>query len=127
MRAWWQRRKTASAALLQQLPALYMALRHKDTPSSARVFALLAVGYALSPIDLVPDFLPVLGYVDDILLLPMLVRASLRRIPPEVLAACRAQAADMWQEGRPKRWRYAWMVLLLWAAVLGLILCIVCR
>ena len=75
--------------------------------------------------DLIPDFVPVLGYLDDVLVLPALIALTVRRIPPEVLASCRERAEGMWQNGRPKKWYFAlpvvgaWLLaaLLLWKAV----------
>ena len=80
------------------------------------------MAYALSPIDLIPDFIPVLGYLDDVLLLPGLVALTLRLIPEEVLTECRIKAQDMWQGGRPKKWYYALPVLIFWCLVLLAIL-----
>jgi uncharacterized membrane protein YkvA (DUF1232 family) len=66
-----------------------------DTPWHAKALGLLVVAYALSPIDLIPDFIPVLGYVDDILLLPTLIWLTVKLLPQSVLADCRIQA-DAW-------------------------------
>lgn len=74
---------------------LWFALRDPATPTLARVLAFVVVAYALSPIDLIPDFIPVLGYLDDVLLLPGLIWLAVRLIPAPVLARCRAQA-DEW-------------------------------
>lgn len=81
--------KAAAKKLKQDIPAIFIALKKKETPLAAKLVAALTVGYALSPIDLVPDFIPVLGYLDDLLILPGLVALTLRLIPPEVLSQCR--------------------------------------
>jgi len=70
------------------------ALHHPDTPWPARALLGLAVGYALLPFDLIPDFLPVIGHLDDLIIVPGLVWLALRWIPPEVMNECRARAAD---------------------------------
>lgn len=114
--------KARAARLKSDLPALFLALRHKETPLSAKLFAAAAVGYALSPIDLIPDFIPVLGLLDDLLLLPALAAMSIRRIPPEVLAQCRAQAEGLWENGKPKRWYYALPILFFWLLLAVLII-----
>lgn len=85
----------------------------------ARVLAFVVVAYALSPIDLVPDFIPVLGYLDDVILLPGLIWLAVRLIPEPVLAACRARA-DEWmaRQGRkPQVWLGVVLVVVLWLAL----------
>jgi uncharacterized membrane protein YkvA (DUF1232 family) len=73
--------------------AVYFAARDPRTPLLARVLALLVAAYALSPIDLIPDFIPVLGYLDDLILVPLGLWAVIRLLPPDVLAASRARAS----------------------------------
>lgn len=85
---WTQRARQ----LKTEIPALYLALRRSETPWYAKALAALTVAYALSPIDLVPDFIPVLGYLDDILLLPALAALTIRCVPRAVMEQCRAQA-----------------------------------
>ncbi len=114
--------KDRARKLKSDIPALFLALKRNDTPVLAKVFAFLAVGYALSPIDLVPDFIPVLGYVDDIVILPVLVMAALKFIPKEVFDECRKQAEGMWQNGKPKKWYYAVPIVVIWLLLLWLIL-----
>ena len=113
--------KERARSLKIYLPALYLALGRRDTPFLAKLVAGLAVGYALSPIDLIPDFIPVLGYLDDLILLPAFVALTIRLIPPEVLAACRAEAEGLWQDGKPKRWYYAIPIVLFWLAIVFLV------
>lgn len=102
-----------------EVPALFLALRHPGTPASAKVLAGIAVCYALSPIDLIPDFIPVLGALDDLLLLPLLIAFAVKRIPTPVLAECRAAAAGLWPGGQPKKWYYALPVAAVWLLLLG--------
>lgn len=109
--------KAAAKKLKRDIPAVFLALKQKDTPLAAKLAAAVTLGYALSPIDLIPDFIPVLGYLDDLLILPGLVALTLRLIPPEVLNRCRAEAADLWPNGRPRVWWCALPILLLWAVV----------
>ena len=99
--------KARAKKLKTDIPALFLALKDKKTPILAKVFAGITVAYALSPIDLVPDFIPVLGYLDDVILLPMFVALTIRFIPDEVLEEKRQQAKNMWQDGKPKKWYYA--------------------
>lgn len=113
--------KDRARKLKSDIPALFLALQRKDTPVPAKVFAFLAVGYALSPIDLVPDFIPVLGYLDDIIILPVLVMAALKFIPKEIFDECRKESEGMWQDGKPKKWYYAVPIVAIWLLLLWLI------
>src|SRR5574344_1601279 len=76
--------KERAAKLKSDIPAVFIAMKDKDTPVIAKVFAGLAVAYALSPIDLIPDFIPVLGYLDDVIILPALVALTIKYIPKNV-------------------------------------------
>ncbi len=106
--------------LKTEVTALSLAYRHPATPWYAKVFAGLVVAYAFSPIDLVPDFIPVLGYLDDLLLVPLGIVLALKMIPPEVMDACRKQAADL--EAKPVNWYAAAAIVLLWLALAALCL-----
>lgn len=80
-------------SLKRETLALYLAYRDPRVPWYARLFAACVAAYALSPIDLIPDFIPILGYLDDLILVPLGVALALRMIPTDVLAEYRAQAA----------------------------------
>jgi uncharacterized membrane protein YkvA (DUF1232 family) len=100
---------------------LYYLIRHPGVPWYARLAAVLVVGYAFSPIDLIPDFIPVLGYLDDLILLPLGVYLTLKLVPAPVLAECRQQAAQKNLEVKPTRWAAVvivaiWVVAILAAA-----------
>ena len=84
--------KARARKLKTDIPALFLALKDKDTSILTKVFAGITVAYALSPIDLVPDFIPVLGYLDDVILLPLLVTLTIKFIPKDVLERNRKQA-----------------------------------
>lgn len=102
---------------------LWFAARHAAAPWYAKALAAFVVAYALSPIDLIPDFIPVLGYVDDVLLLPALIWLALKLLPASVLGECRAQA-DAWVQARgakPSSRVGAVVIVLLWV-LLGLAL-----
>lgn len=87
----WRQR---AAQLKAETYALYLAYRDPRVPWYARALAAVIVGYAFSPIDLIPDFIPVLGYLDDLVLIPLGVALLLRLIPAEVMAECRARAVE---------------------------------
>ena len=112
--------KERAAALKRDIPAVFLTLKDGRTPIPAKILAGITVAYALSPIDLIPDFVPVLGYLDDVLLLPALIALTVKLIPAQILADCRKQAEGMWQNGRPKKWYYALPIVAVWvlAAVL---------
>ena len=110
-------------ALKYDVSALYLAYKRNDVPVYAKIMIVVTIAYALSPIDLIPDFIPVLGYLDDIILVPFFIYISLKLIPKEIMAECREQAKDLWQNGRPKKWYYAIPVVIVWVVVV----CIVMR
>lgn len=117
--------KAGTRRLKTDIPALFLALKDKNTPVLAKIFAGITVAYALSPIDLIPDFIPVLGYLDDVILLPLLVAVTVRFIPAKALEEKRHQAKDMWQDGKPKKWYYAIPIVVIWILIIALILKIV--
>jgi len=106
--------------------ALYLAARHPRTPWHAKLLAAGIVAYVFSPIDLIPDFIPVLGYVDDLILAPLAMLLAIRWIPPPILAECRAQAAQTLSPDKPFGKRAAAVILILWLFFLLLILSKLC-
>ena len=90
----FEKLKRWAGRLKTDLHALYLAYRDSRTPLHARVFAAVVVAYAFSPIDLIPDPIPVLGYLDDLILVPLGIALTVRMIPPTVLAECRARARE---------------------------------
>lgn len=113
--------KERAAALKRDIPAVFLALKAKQTPVIAKILAGITVAYALSPVDLIPDFVPVLGYLDDLLLLPALIALTVKLIPEDIFCACRKQAEGMWQDGRPKKWYYALPIVAVWILIVFLI------
>lgn len=113
--------KQRTKQLTADIPAVFLAMKDKRTPLLAKILAAIAVAYALSPIDLIPDFIPVIGYLDDVLLLPILIVAAVKLIPEPVWADCRQRAENLWDGGGPKKWYYALPILLLWLLVIWLI------
>ncbi len=87
--------KESVQALKKETFTLYFACRHPRVPWYAKALALIIVGYALSPIDLIPDFIPVLGYLDDLVLIPLGIMLVIRMIPADVLAECRRRSEEM--------------------------------
>jgi uncharacterized membrane protein YkvA (DUF1232 family) len=98
--------------------ALYLAARDRRTPWYAKALAVCIAGYALSPIDLIPDFIPVLGYLDDALIVPIGILVAIMLIPPQVMAESRAAAALAAEQ--PVSWRAAAVIGLVWIVSMAL-------
>lgn len=115
-----QRLKRWAATLKREVMALWFACRDSRTPWYARVLTMLIVAYALSPIDLIPDFIPVLGYLDELILLPIGIYLVLKLVPADAMADARARAQS-WVESRqpkPRNWIAAAAIVLVWVVVL---------
>lgn len=100
-----------------EIPALYYAMTHPKTPWLPKALAVLTVTYALSPIDLIPDFIPVLGFVDDALILPGMIALTIRLIPKPIMAECRIKAQTLWDENGKSKWFYGLPVILFYLLV----------
>ena len=110
--------KDRIVAIKQELMALAVAAKDTRTPRMAKVLLLFLLAYAASPIDLIPDFIPVLGLLDEVILLPIGIWIVVGMIPPDVMEAARARA----REGKlPANWIAGVIVLLLWAASIAAI------
>ena len=116
--------KDRAKKLKTDIPAVFLALKEKGTPWYAKALAAIVIIYALSPVDLVPDFIPILGYLDDIIILPALIALTVKFIPNDVFEKCRKGAEGMWQNGKPKKWYYAIPFVLIWVIVILLIVSI---
>ncbi len=112
--------KTKSKQLKTEIKALYLASRHPRTPWYAKVLAALIIGYALSPIDLIPDFIPVVGYLDDLIIIPAGIALLIKIIPEDVLQECRSKAQS--DSLKRKHWVAGAIIILIWLLVLYLIL-----
>jgi len=100
--------------------ALYLAARDPRTPWYARLFVAFIVACALSPIDLIPDFVPVLGYLDDVILIPIGIALALRMVPPEVIAAARERARAELAGNRPRSRAAAVVIVTVWIGAMVL-------
>jgi uncharacterized membrane protein YkvA (DUF1232 family) len=108
----WKRR---ALELKREIYALYFACRDPRVPWYAKALAVTIVAYAFSPIDLIPDLIPVLGYLDELVLIPLGVIAVRAMVPPAVLDECRERAARM--EGKPRNWIAAGVIVAIWLAI----------
>ena len=103
-------------ALKAEAFALYLAARHPNTPWNAKLLVAAIVAYAFSPIDLIPDFIPIVGYLDDLVLVPIGIALAIRIVPHGVLAECRAQARDVMANGKPSSQIAGAIVVTIWLA-----------
>jgi uncharacterized membrane protein YkvA (DUF1232 family) len=110
MQTWKQRVRQ----LKQETYAIYLACKDPRVPWYVRVFAGFVVAYAFSPIDLIPDVIPILGYLDDLVLVPLGIILVLKMMPSEVLEECRAQAKAVMAEGKPKSKIAAIIIVAIW-------------
>ena len=109
-----ERWKQRAKALKREVYALYFACREPRVPWYAKALAVGVVAYAFSPIDLIPDFIPVLGYLDDLVLVPLGVMAVRSMVPPAVMEECRARATEL--EGKPTSWMAGSVIIAIWLA-----------
>ncbi len=112
--------KQKARELKIQVYAIYLASRDPRVPLRAKILAALVVGYAFSPIDLIPDFIPVLGYLDDLILVPLGVALVLRMIPANVLAECQEKSRELMKQDKPVNRVAAGIIIAIWlpAAIL---------
>jgi uncharacterized membrane protein YkvA (DUF1232 family) len=109
-----ERWKRIARRLKALIYALYLACRDPRTPWYAQAVAVCVVGYAFSPIDLIPDPIPILGYLDDLILLPLGVALAVKLIPPGVWSDAQAQAAEIALTAKPTNWIAGGIVIALW-------------
>lgn len=103
-------------SLKNDILSLWFCQKHPDMPLTAKILAIFVVAYAFSPIDLIPDFIPVIGYLDDMIIVPIGIYFTLKLIPEHVIADGRLKASN-WMEqqnGKPKNWLMAVLVIFVW-------------
>ncbi|MBE0558257.1 MAG: DUF1232 domain-containing protein [Proteobacteria bacterium] len=116
----WNRLKAWARRMKRDTLALYLARRDPRVPRLAKVMAMVTAAYALSPIDLIPDFIPVLGYLDDLIILPIFIYLTIRLIPPDIMVELRAQADQHLSENRPRSMTGAVVIILIWLFIAAL-------
>lgn len=114
------RLKARASRLKAETYALYLAARHPGTPLYAKLLVAGIVAYALSPIDLIPDFIPILGYLDELVLLPLGIALAIRMIPSPILEECRERSKEAFAGGRPVSWTAAIVVVGVWISLAAL-------
>jgi uncharacterized membrane protein YkvA (DUF1232 family) len=120
---WKQRAKK----LKMETYAIYLAYKDPRVPWYAKLFAACVIGYALSPIDLIPDFIPVLGYLDDLVLIPLGIALVLKMIPPTVLSECREKAQTTMSQNKPTNWVFAGVIIAIWFFLAALAIILIVR
>ncbi len=112
--AWMRQLKRRAKELESQTYALYLACKHPQTPWYAKAVAACVVAYALSPVDLIPDFIPVLGYLDDVIILPLGIALVIRLVPGPVMAECCAEATRRLDARGRRSWIAAAVIIAVW-------------
>jgi uncharacterized membrane protein YkvA (DUF1232 family) len=123
----FERLKQKSRHLKIEIYALYLAYRDPRVPWYAKAFVALVVGYALSPIDLIPDFIPVLGYLDDLVLIPLGVAVALKMIPEKVMDDCRIRSKELMNKKKPINRVAAVVIICIWLALIVMTIALVVR
>ncbi len=127
MRRLTQRWKQWAQRLKIEVYAIYVAYRDPRVPWYARVFAICVVAYAFSPIDLIPDPIPILGYLDDLILIPLGIQLALRMIPAEVMAESRVKAQEIIRQGKPVNRAAAVVIVVIWLLLAAFIIIVLAR
>jgi uncharacterized membrane protein YkvA (DUF1232 family) len=119
--------KGRAAALKREAYALYIAARDPRVPWYAKVVMGLVLAYAFSPIDLIPDFIPVLGYLDDLIIVPLGIALVLRMIPAQVMTDARKQAEELSQQGKPVSRVGAIIIIAIWVIIVVAVIWFIVR
>lgn len=109
--------KSKVKKLKKEITAIYYAYQHPKITVLPKIIILFTIGYALSPIDLIPDFIPILGYLDDLLILPLLLTLSIKLIPHEIMEESRKKAENQPLQLK-KNWLFATVFIIIWIALL---------
>ncbi|MBA2329231.1 MAG: DUF1232 domain-containing protein [Flavisolibacter sp.] len=106
--------KEKARHLKSEMQVLMIAYKDKRTPATSKILIAITVGYLLSPIDLIPDFIPVLGLLDDLIIVPVLISVSLKHIPPVVLSDARDSVKNNYEFKKKNNWFIALLIILIW-------------
>lgn len=106
--------KNKAREIKRNIFILYLAYRDPRVPWHAKAFAILVVAYAFSPIDLIPDFIPILGYLDDLIIVPIGITLALKMIPTAVIDDCRVKAEEIRANGKPQNWVTGVVFIIIW-------------
>jgi len=118
---WFPNFKVKIKKIKKEIDALYLAYKRPDVPFYAKLVSILVVGYALSPIDLIPGFIPVLGYLDDLILVPLGIAFAIKLIPIDIMNECRQQSENILNEGKRKNWIAGGIIICIWISIISYI------
>ena len=113
----FQKLKTQAQNLKAEIKVLMLAYRDDRTPLKAKILVGVTIGYLLSPIDLIPDFIPILGAIDDLVIVPLLIAISIKLIPPIVLQDARERLKENVTLTKKNNWLFASIIVIAWIAV----------
>ncbi|GKU24881.1 YkvA family protein [Clostridium folliculivorans] len=108
--------------LKKEIGALYLAYKRNDIPIYTKIIIMVVVAYALSPIDLIPDFIPVLGFLDDLIILPLGIALAVRLIPKNVMEECRIDAERQYNKIKKKSYLFAIVIIIVWIILITYII-----
>lgn len=127
MRKFIEKWKHQAKQLKVEVHALYLAYQDPRVPWIAKVFVACVIGYAFSPIDLIPDFIPVIGYLDDLVLIPLGIKLALSMIPESVMNECREKARETLAQDKPVNWAAMIVIILIWISLAVLVVVFIAR
>ena len=123
----FERLKQKSRNLKIEIYALFLAYRDPRVPWYAKAFVAIVVGYAFSPIDLIPDFIPVLGYLDDLVLIPLGVAVALKMIPEKIMEDCRIRSKEVMSAKKPINRAAAVVIIFIWLMLIVMTIALVLK
>ncbi|OUS76975.1 hypothetical protein B1748_10400 [Paenibacillus sp. MY03] len=109
--------KSVARKLKNDLFVLFLSYKDPRTPFFAKIVAICVVAYAFSPIDLIPDFIPILGYLDDLIIVPLGIALALKLVPSQVIEENRVRAEELKRNGKPKNWIVGTLFIIVWILV----------
>lgn len=110
--------KQKAKEIKKNLTAIFIAFKKSETPWYAKIIMGITIGYALSPIDIIPDFIPVLGYLDDLIILPLLIILSVKLIPREIMEESLAEAENTQKNDLLKKWYFGLPIIFIWVFII---------
>ena len=110
--------KKKAINIKSNIKALYLVCRKNEAPIIAKVMAIIVVGYALSPIDFIPDFIPILGYLDDLILLPLGIYLCIKLIPKDLFQECKKESENLFKDGKPKNYVAGGIIVFIWIMII---------